>query len=496
VSPFVEDQTFVLARLDVQQLPFAQLQQRVVKILRELIDDPDFHRSVDAGAQQLAALREAYLQAGGRDVYMIISLSDFYPQPAEQPFFIVTSSSPDKLPELKQWVAQFASGVRPKLELRQAGDTRLLIGTEKKLNRVEGLNAKPRPEVVMAFQSATKAPLQLVLAPSEEHRRVVRETLPQFPRPWENVTGQTISEGVQWAALSINGVPNIRAELLVESKDEEAAQQLRKMFSTSLQQLAEVPALKEMLPNAKQLFASIKPTQSGNRVRIKLTEDQQTVEAILKPLAASITAARASAKRMQSTNNLKQIALAMHVYHEKNKHFPAPASYDANGKPLLSWRVHLLPYLDQKALYDQFKLDEPWDSEHNKRLAMTIPRQFVDPRYAPQPGKTTYLLPIGKGTVFGQPDGMSLRQIRDGSANTLMVVSATPDNAVLWTKPVDLNVTEADPKKGLVDEHHDYFLGALCDGSVRVFVKSIDPKTLQLLLGANDGQPVEWDKLR
>ncbi len=207
-------------------------------------------------------------------------------------------------------------------------------------------------------------------------------------------------------------------------------------------------------------------------------------------------AARLNAKRTQSMNNLKQIVLAMHNYHDVNKHLPAAASYDAAGKPLLSWRVHILPYIDQKALFDQFKLDEPWDSEHNMRLARTIPKTYVDPNLHLNPSMTTYVAPVGEGTVFGGKDGLTFRDIRDGISNTLMVVTATPENAVIWTKPDDLPVTEADPKKGLSSAHRHMFLGVLCDGSVRVFTDSIDAKTLWHLMSANDGEVVDWQSIK
>ena len=105
---------------------------------------------------------------------------------------------------------------------------------------------------------------------------------------------------------------------------------------------------------------------------VSLTEDAATLQAVAKPLMAAIAAARGNAQRQMSMNNLKQIGLAMHNYHDVNKRFPPAANLDAAGKPLLSWRVHILPYLEQEALYKQFKLDEPWDSEHNKKLAEIV----------------------------------------------------------------------------------------------------------------------------
>ena len=99
----------------------------------------------------------------------------------------------------------------------------------------------------------------------------------------------------------------------------------------------------------------------------------------------------------------------MHSYHDTYKRLPPAAVYDKNGKPLLSWRVLLLPYLEQKNLYMQFKLDEPWDSPHNARLAKTLVKVF-----APlEDGKTHYRVFTGPGTLFEGTRGIRLADVRD-----------------------------------------------------------------------------------
>ena len=86
-----------------------------------------------------------------------------------------------------------------------------------------------------------------------------------------------------------------------------------------------------------------------------------------------------NAARSQCINNLKQIGLAMHNYHAMHKTFPPAYTVDKAGKPLLSWRVLILPYLEQDALYKEFHLDEPWDSEHNRALIDRMPATYRCP---------------------------------------------------------------------------------------------------------------------
>ena len=140
-------------------------------------------------------------------------------------------------------------------------------------------------------------------------------------------------------------------------------------------------------------------------------------------LLPAVQAAREAARRSKCVNNLKQIALAMHNYNDTNGVLPPAATLDPNGKPLLSWRVVLLPYFKQDSLYQQFKLDEPWDSPNNKPLLARMPKVFECPSW-PQTGSetTTYQVLVGLGTLFEKPEGTSFKEVTDGTSNTLMVV--------------------------------------------------------------------------
>jgi prepilin-type processing-associated H-X9-DG protein len=188
-------------------------------------------------------------------------------------------------------------------------------------------------------------------------------------------------------------------------------------------------------------------------------------------------------------NNLKQIALAMHNYESANNCFPPAATYDANGKPLLSWRVLLLPYLEQSSLYSQFQLDEAWDSPHNKPLgekALTVFQCPSDPVLSAQ---TTYQVVVDSRSLFtGQPEGVRIAHVTDGTSNTLMVVEAA--SPVPWSKPDDLSLATTDPLLGAGSKHPGGFNVSMADGSVRFFKNSISPATLRAMVTRNGGEVV------
>jgi hypothetical protein len=206
-----------------------------------------------------------------------------------------------------------------------------------------------------------------------------------------------------------------------------------------------------------------------------------------------VQAAREAARRTQGMNNLKQFALAMMNYESANNALPPAAICDKEGKPLLSWRVAMLRYLDEEELYDQFRLDEPWDSEHNKKLLERMPKIFASPGDdAAKPGMTRYLVPTGEGTVFPKPDEQTrLAGVMDGSSKTLLVVEAEAAKAVPWTKPEDLAVDPRQPHAGLKNARPTGFLAVFVDGHVQIIPQDIAADVLNAMFTRAGGEQVE-----
>ena len=193
-----------------------------------------------------------------------------------------------------------------------------------------------------------------------------------------------------------------------------------------------------------------------------------------------------------SALNLKQIGLAMHNYHDTHRSFPAVANFDRSNRALLSWRVHILPYLEQGPLYDQFHLDEPWDSPHNKKIIGWMPEVYNSPGLkAGEAGKTTYVVPVGAGTVFsGTKKGTSFAEIRDGTSNTIMVLDAAEKHAVVWTKPDDVAYDPAKNPLELFRRFGDSRLVSLCDGSVVRLPNDLADTTAKALFTRAELKPV------
>jgi len=218
-----------------------------------------------------------------------------------------------------------------------------------------------------------------------------------------------------------------------------------------------------------------------------------------------------------SRNNLKQIALAMHNFHDVHKSFPPAVVYGPDGKPWHSWRVLILPYIDAKHVYDLYRFDEPWDGPNNRKLLKSMPDVYRDPVHGPQDGNyfTHYAAVTGKGTVFENgirmkdktenalanltgDTGLRFRDITDGTSNTILVGPVGPERKIPWMKPDDVVFSDKFPplgKKGSFAVPYKSGSSAFgpfsfADGSVQSLRADIDMRTLRNLLQKADGNPV------
>jgi hypothetical protein len=235
---------------------------------------------------------------------------------------------------------------------------------------------------------------------------------------------------------------------------------------------------------------AFRPVRKGSRLEV-VQELPPGVGMAVAMAIPAIQAAREAARRAQSMNNMKQLVLGMLNHESAKKAFPAQANLGADGKPLLSWRVHILPFLEQEALHKEFHLDEPWDSDHNKKLVERMPAVFRNPSSGAPPNTTTYLMPVGPGTIGEAKEGVAIAKITDGTSWTVLLVEANDDRAVPWTKPDDWQYTPDQPFAGLGGAHPGGFSAALCDGSVRFIAAGIDPIIWKALLTIAGGEAVK-----
>lgn len=262
--------------------------------------------------------------------------------------------------------------------------------------------------------------------------------------------------------------------------------------------LPPLPPFSDLEPHLAPSVATLSRTANGwqsesHGVVPSLSAATPATAAIMVALLLpAVQQAREAARRTQSKNNLKQIGLGLYNYESTYLRFPQRQLPDKEGKAGLSWRVKILPFVDGGALYNQFHFDEPWDSEHNMTLIKQMPQAYAspnDPELA-QEGKTRYVIPVGEGFMFDDEEGPRIQDITDGTSNTIMVVEARADHAVIWTKPDDLDIDLEDLLAGLKGARTGGFHALIADGSVRFISENIDLKTLLALFTSAGSEPI------
>ena len=197
-----------------------------------------------------------------------------------------------------------------------------------------------------------------------------------------------------------------------------------------------------------------------------------------------------AATRIRVTNALKQILLAIHNYHDAYGRFPADIT-DKRGKPLLSWRVAVLPFIEQDQLYRQFKLDEPWDSDHNKPLLAKMPKLYQTG--GPGGTETHFQGLDGPGALFERGKRLAFPAgIPDGTSNTLAVLVA--GDPVEWAKPADIAFDPKAPKVP-ASPYPNVLLVGMADGSVRAVGPKVPADLFRRLAVRDDGEVIDHDEL-
>ena len=203
-------------------------------------------------------------------------------------------------------------------------------------------------------------------------------------------------------------------------------------------------------------------------------------------------------RRSQCSNNLRQIALALQNYHDIRGSFPPALVADASGKPLYSWRVLILPFLERNDLYQAFNLNEPWDGPNNRKLHGQVLSVYSCPAShdTQSRGETNYVAVLGPHTMWPGTKANRLSDVTDDPVNTLLLVEVH-HSGIHWMEPRDLHVTQMPPSvnaprgMGISSLHRECAMAAFADGHTRALPGDLPPATLRALLTIAGGEKVE-----
>jgi len=385
-----------------------------------------------------------------------------------------------------------------------------------------------------ALKSVTDANIKIVATIPEPLRAMAQSGMGMPPDVPHEVRGLILfaATRVQWASASVSfsdvlsGEPRENSDVLLTIKTarptdatmlrnmleqliEFGVNSARFMFEQEMRhQEFQIPPLAYSF--AKGFLRTLLPDVEGDtllfRAKGGVMSPQVTVGAVgmgVALLLPAVQAAREAARRMQCANNIKQIVLALHNHHDAIGALPPLYSVDANGRPLHSWRVQILPYIEQIALYDAIRHNEPWDSEYNKQFHDRMPAVFGCPS---NPGRLcTYAVIAGEVFVPAttamraaerHARGNTFAVITDGTSNTLAVVEVR--EAFNWMDPTkDVTLDELVNGFGMGGRVGSYHMGGmnvgLFDGSGRFISETIDRAVLRALGARASGTfPRSW----
>lgn len=472
-AAFIDNNTVLVARANIEKLDL----KKYFQLMQGFVPN---EKEVEQVREQVLAFQAKFLKTGAREIFVIMSLPDINSRP--EIFFLVPLPQGADVDALHKLAGLLPGGFVLKK------DNVLVVADGMDQQRLENFRPQARPEFAKAMAALAGQPVQAAFVPSDALRQPLEKNVPQLPPELGGGDITLITRGIAWVAMGYD-TATLSQKYVVQAKDPAAAKELSALANKALDALSKTREVKEFFPDFAKLRALLDLKVQEDRLTLAL--DERIVHETLKQAVGKV---RSAAGRAQSQNNMRQLALAFHVHHDTNKSFPARANFDANGKALLSWRVHVLPYVEQENLYKEFKLNESWDSPHNKKLIAKIPPIFQSPlSKVGKDGKTLYLVPTGKGTMFDGALGVRIQDIRDGTSNTIMLLEVDDAKAVFWTQPDDFEVNAKDPLAGLVRADLKGFQVCFADGSVRFLAASVRPQTLLALFSIAGGEVVDQD---
>ncbi|MFM7564384.1 MAG: DUF1559 domain-containing protein [Planctomycetota bacterium] len=398
------------------------------------------------------------------------------------------------------------------MELRQINPQTLVMGMPEFVAEVLTANNQTST-VAKGLLAADSAEQLTIIVDMASMQPALEEVLPpedQIQAPFQGLV--EIPQLISQITLRHSWKEKGRSLLRLEADSAANADKLERSLRSSINSFrtVAVPALlNEMqLPDedyqqamvafidrlAEEFKNGIKNSRAGNGLVIDLSKNQQfsstaVIGTLVGLLLPAFQRVREAARRTDSQNNIRMQMLAILNYHDAMNRLPGQAITDTAGKPLLSWRVAILPYLDEGQLYSEFHLDEPWDSEHNLKLLDRMPQVYRNAAID-LGNQTVYLAVTGKGTGFEAGKKIGIRDILDGTSYAIGIVEASPASAVPWTKPEDWTYQPGQEKAGLGGIRPDGFLAVFFDGSSRLIANSVDNDFLRKLFLINDGEVI------
>ncbi|MCL2116944.1 MAG: DUF1559 domain-containing protein [Planctomycetaceae bacterium] len=529
LAPLVSDKTFAVAHVNLRAIDFDQIQKLILDGVEQYVTLQQFEREsvaevlaesnklIHAKRPQIeTAFLEFLEETGLRDVYFI----SYYNLLQTMPGFLVipmTGISAKQYDNLCEKVGGKAASsvIRVKnFLILPLGDDRHHEADAIWPEFFAAIKPVKIPAFDEAFTGTETALFRAAVVVPENVTRILTEAgMPMAPIPQVGSLLYLLNDHTRWASVVLD-LENAKLRAAIQMSSKESAKEARETLidvidmsvSTMTMQMEQRDEMADFIPligaYMRGLFRTLLPVVNGDQLVYEASGENGMTAAVgvggvaVALLLPAVQASREAARRMQCTNHIKQIVLALHTYHDAQRCFPPVMTADANGKPLHSWRVLILPYIEQAALYEAIRLDEPWDSEYNSRFHNLMISAYQCPSAnSPMPGMTSYSVVVGKECFFHEPNAKNgMAMIADGTSNTIAVVERA--EPVCWMDPTQEITFEEACKginvssEGLGSNHTGGINAGFFDGSVQFISESVDLAVLRALFTRAGGEAV------
>ncbi len=500
LKAYLTDDVIAIAWLDLEKIQPEVLGEYVLSLGALNVDEK---AAFAVGVGMVQVELDRWKESGIRKVYCLVKPSDVGHNGPSWVISVDPSSPQRALETIQTSLKSWPSGLSEFWKSFAVDERSVLIASsDEQLERLQSdrpINVRNYTESWAALGDGAAG---FLVIPGNDTRRVLKEIPLRLPAPFEKLTGPMLADHLDWcgAQIDLSPQPNLKFEFEVTHDDTravilESVESGMALLSNLLAENIQIP--KEDRPVIREFVQS---TVTGNRLQISFGESPEQRAAVRKNIGFIVSKIRGAQGDAQDLNNLRQLLLGLHNYEGAFSRFPA---FNGNGEDSvgLSWRVHILPFLNENELYQQFKLNEAWDSEHNLKLVEKMPTVF----WSPQPenfknnreGKTVYQGPLHPEAAFS-PDpieGFGFKDFKDGTSNSILLVTVTPDRAVPWTKPADWEVDLENPFAGLSGGTTKATAIGLADASTRHITPAVGPETLRRAITISGGEVFDYRDL-
>lgn len=460
-TPYMERSTVLIVDLDLSKLDV----QATSRWLNETFGGAEG----DGATEMVRGFVDSLRGAGVSNLYVTAATRSLFDG---GPLVVVPCQNPTVVQGLATVILQ---NLPDSLNLKvQMGDKQVLVGAATAIDRVVAAEGYDRPDLILPLTESERLDHNIVISLPAEARRDLAALWPgrvpdSFPIQF---SPRQMVQDVNQIVISLRLPPDPKMMIEIEATHAVAAGRVKDM--------------------AEKLIATTGDV--GKSIDVDVQIEKVTLRASPEVFArlaqAVISPAQQNATQMMVSNTMKQIGLAIHNYYANEKTLPPLYYASEDGKPLLSGRVALLPYIEQQAMFQSVKLDQAWDSEANLLFSQTlIPTYCFHPDLG---SKTTIRFPVFPGSVWdGDGPPKDFRDVRDGSSRTIAAIDAPVDAAVEWANPKPWILSEDDPMSDVFGDRESATV-VLLDGAALVLRKSeMTNAKLKAMLTIDGGELIE-----